>query len=141
MRIDEEERRRQIDASNSNVPRSPKVEVPPLQPAVREDPNAVRFLVREIRFSASEIFSAEVEDFARPYEGREQTLSALQGLAAAINEAYRKRGVVTAQALIPPQNVSPRGGRDPSGRRSAGQHPAAKAIPRRPATTSRTASA
>lgn len=107
LRIDEEERRRQIERIEQQRAAEPKIDVPALRPAAKEDPNAVRFLVREIRFTASEIFSAEeLRDFARPYEGREQTLSALQGLAAAINDAYRKRGVVTAQALIPPQNVS-----------------------------------
>jgi hemolysin activation/secretion protein len=107
LRIDEEERRRQIERLEQRRAAEPAVEVPAERPAAKADPNAVRFLVREIRFSPSKIFSEEeLKAFARDYEGKEQTLAALQGLVQEINAAYRKRGVVTAQAVIPPQNVS-----------------------------------
>lgn len=107
LRIDEEERRRQIERIEQQRAVDPKIDAPALRPAAKEDPNAVRFFVREIRFTRSDIFSnEELRAFAAPYEGKEQTLAALQRLAATINETYRKRGVVTAQALVPPQNVS-----------------------------------
>lgn len=107
LRIDEEARRRQIERAQEQRAAEPKVETPPPGKAAKEPPAEVRFLVRQIRFSPSSIFTAgELEAFARDYEGREQTLSSLQKLIATINAEYRKRGVVTAQAVLPPQNVS-----------------------------------
>lgn len=107
LRIDEEERRRTIERLEQQQTAEPKVDVPAAKPAPKADPGAVRFMVREIRFTRSEIFSAEeLKAFARDYEGSEQSLADLQVMVTAINNAYRQRGVVTAQAVIPPQNVS-----------------------------------
>lgn len=107
LRIDEEERRRQIERLEQMRQPEPVIERPTEKPAPAADPSAVRFMVKEIRFSESKIFTAEeLRAFARDYDGREQTLANLQAMVAAINAEYRRRGVVTAQALIPPQNVS-----------------------------------
>lgn len=107
LRIDEEERRRQIERIEQRQAAEPALEKPAAAAVPREDPAAVRFFVREIRFSPSKIFSAaELAELARTYEGREHTLASLQQLVQEVNDAYRQRGVVTAQALIPPQNVS-----------------------------------
>lgn len=107
LRIDEEERRRQIERIEQRQATDPVIEKPAERAASKEDPAAVRFFVREIRFSPSKIFSAEeLAAMAQAYAGREQTLVSLQQLVQEINAAYRKRGVVTAQALIPPQSVS-----------------------------------
>jgi hemolysin activation/secretion protein len=81
--------------------------VPEGQPPVKAEAGAVRFLVRQLRFTPSEIFTAaELDAFAREHEGRELALADLQNLAASINAAYRQRGVVTARAVLPPQDVS-----------------------------------
>lgn len=107
LRIDEEERRRQIERIEQRQAADPVIEKPAETAVPKEDPAAVRFFVREIRFSPSKIFSAgELAELARAYEGREHTLASLQQLVQEVNDAYRQRGVVTAQALIPPQNVS-----------------------------------
>lgn len=107
LRIDEEERRRAIERLDQLRGAEPKVEVPAAKPAPKSDPNALRIMVREIRFTKSEIFSAEeLKAFARDHEGREQSLSDLQAMVDVINNAYRKRNIVTAQAVIPPQDVS-----------------------------------
>lgn len=106
LRMDEEERRRQIERLEQK-PVVPVIEVPADKPAVKADPNGVSFFINQIRFTPSEIFSEdELKAFARDFEGREQTLADLQVLTTRINAAYRARGVVTAQALIPPQSVS-----------------------------------
>lgn len=107
LRIDEEERRRQLERMEQQRAVEPKPVAPVARPAAKADAAAVRFMVREIRFTRSDIFSAdELKAFARDYEGREQSLADLQRMVAAINEAYAQRGVVTAQAVIPPQNVA-----------------------------------
>lgn len=107
LRIDEEERRRQLERMEQQRAVEPKSVAPVAKPVPKADPAALRFMVREIRFSRSEILSAdELRAFARDYEGREQSLADLQRMTGAINEAYRQRGVVTAQAVIPPQDVS-----------------------------------
>lgn len=107
LRIDEDERRRQMERMEQLRTPEPVVERPAEKPAAKPDPAAVRFMVKEIRFTESKIFTMdELRAFARDYEGREQTLAGLQQLVAAINAEYRKRGIVTAQATIPPQNVS-----------------------------------
>lgn len=107
MRINEEERRRQIERLEHQQATEPIKDMTPATPAVKTEQAGPRFLVREVRFTTSEIFSQEeLKAFAREVEGREVTLAELQALAAKINEAYRSRRIVTAQAVIPPQNVS-----------------------------------
>lgn len=107
LRIDEEERRRSLERLEQQRAVEPKVEVPAATPVPKADAGAARFMVREIRFSHSDIFSREeLKAFARDHEGRAQSLAELQGMVNGINDAYRKRGVVTSQAVIPPQNVS-----------------------------------
>lgn len=107
MRINEEERRRQIERLERQQAGEPIKDLTPATPAVRTDLGGQRFLVREIRFTKSEIFTPEeLKAFAGELEGKEVTLAELQALAAKINEAYRSRHIVTAQAVIPPQNVS-----------------------------------
>lgn len=107
LRIDEEERRQQMERIEQMRVPEPVIERPAEAPAVQPDPSAVSFMVKEVRFTASEIFTAEeLRAFAAAHEGRVQTLADLQKLVAAINAEYRKRGIVTAQAVLPPQDVS-----------------------------------
>lgn len=65
-----------------------------------------RFLLNRIEFSQSEILkSEELAGFAREFEGREVSLSDLQALLDKINQRYRELGIVTAQGVLPPQEV------------------------------------
>lgn len=69
--------------------------------------DTVRFPVREIRFTKSEILTAEeLNAVAADYRGRDLSLAELRALAAKINDLYRQKGVVTAKAIVPPQDVS-----------------------------------
>lgn len=69
--------------------------------------DAVRFQVTRIEFTPSEILTAaELEDIAKDFRGRALTLAELQQLVARVNALYRSKNVVTAQALVPPQDVS-----------------------------------
>ena len=64
-------------------------------------------MVREIRFTESAILLADkLAELARPYTGRELALAELRELTTRIDEAYRERRVVTARAVILPQDVS-----------------------------------
>ena len=106
-RIDEEERRRQLEQLERREITDPvrrEAAPPPAAPPAGE---AVRFMVREIRFTESAILPAEaLAELAGPYTGREVSLAELRELAARIDAAYRERRVVTARAVIPPQDVS-----------------------------------
>lgn len=106
-RIEEEERRRlQEQLERREVDDPIRREATPPAPA-RPTDGTGRFMVNEIRFGASEILPAEtLAELAKPYTGRQLTLSELQDLTERINAAYRERRVVTARALIPPQDVS-----------------------------------
>jgi hemolysin activation/secretion protein len=71
-------------------------------------PEAMRFVINDIRFTKSEILSEEeLEGVARDFRGRELGLDDLKQIAARVNEIYRLKGIITAQALVPPQNISP----------------------------------
>ena len=106
-RIDEEERRRQLEQLERREITDPvrrEAAPPPAAPPAGE---AVRFTVREIRFTESAILPAEaLAELAGPYTGREVSLAELRELTARIDAAYRERRVVTARAVIPPQDVS-----------------------------------
>lgn len=105
--IEEERRLREQERESRTPAKDPlRLDVPEA-PAAAPGAEAVRFVLQEIRFTPSEILSADdLEALAREYRGREISLADLQQLASRINELYRSRGVVTAQAVIPPQDIS-----------------------------------
>jgi hemolysin activation/secretion protein len=103
----DEERRRRDDERERIRPTEPIKRDTLEQPAAQPSPDAVRFLVREIQFTRSEILSAaELEAIAADFRGRQLTLADLRLLAERVNALYKAKGVVTAQAVIPPQDVS-----------------------------------
>lgn len=105
--IDEERRLREQDRLPQRPAADPLRVAPPPPTVAIPGAQALRFAVREIRFTPSEILSAEeLEALARPYRGPEVSLADLQKLVAQVNQLYRDRGVVTALAVLPPQDVS-----------------------------------
>lgn len=105
--IEEDRRRREMEREERKPVTEPLKRPAPAEPAALPGQEAVRFLVREIQFTPSEIFTAdELGRLAGEYQGRELTLADLRQLTARINELYRGKGVVTAQAIIPPQDVT-----------------------------------
>lgn len=104
--IDEERRRREAERERltpSEPVKRDALEAPSAQPA----PDAVRFPVREIQFTPSAILSAaELEAIGMEFVGRHLTLADLQRLVERVNALYRAKGVVTAVAVLPPQDVS-----------------------------------
>src|SRR5690606_26407148 len=105
--IEDEQRRRALERLERKPVTEP-LERPEVQKrAPKAAPKAIRFKVNAIEFSASEILAAaELEAIARDYRGREISLAELQELAERVNDLYRAKGVVTARAVIPPQDVS-----------------------------------
>lgn len=104
--IDEERRRREAERERKEVLDPIRREAPEA-PAAKPAAEAVRFMVREIEFSPSEILSREeLENIAKDFRGRELTLAELQQLTERVNALYRAKKVVTAVAVIPPQDVS-----------------------------------
>jgi hemolysin activation/secretion protein len=80
------------------------------QPKPAAPGDTLRFRLQDVEFTPSEIFkAAELETLVAPLRGREVNFADLQALVERINALYRERGVVTAQALIPPQDIE--GGR------------------------------
>ena len=78
----------------------------PVAPAAGQD-QGPRFQVNTIEFGRSAILGTpELEAIARDYQGRMVTFGELQQLVARVNALYRARNVVTAQAVISPQDVS-----------------------------------
>ena len=105
----EEDRRRQDAERERRKPSSEPLirQEGPAPQAPRSGADTLRFLVREIRFTPSALLKPEeLEAIARDFRGRQLTLTELQGVAERINALYKSKGIVTAQAVIPPQDVS-----------------------------------
>lgn len=108
QRIDEAERQRQLEQLQRTPVTDPLqrdlYEAPPVRSGDDEGP---RFMVREIRFTPSEILSPQqLAELAAPYEGRQLSFADLQELIERVNAAYQAQRVVTAQAVLPAQDVS-----------------------------------
>lgn len=77
------------------------------KPSQRPTDEAVRFHVTAIEFSESELLTREeLTALAAPYEGRVVTLAEIKALVEKINALYRSKGIVTAQAILPPQELT-----------------------------------
>lgn len=73
----------------------------------RAAPSGGRFLLKRIDFTKSELLSEQtLRELAAGLEGREVTLAQVQEVVDRINAIYRERGVPTAQAVLPAQEVS-----------------------------------
>lgn len=105
-RIDEEQRRLEVERLQRKPVADPlRRDAPPV--SAKSVPGAVSFLIKEIRFTPSGIFtSAELDAITQNYINQKATLADLQRLVEHINAEYRKRGIITAQAILPPQDVT-----------------------------------
>ncbi len=106
--IEEDRRRQDAERERRKPDTEPLIrqELPAPQ-APRSGADTLRFLVREIRFTPSALLKPEeLEAIARDFRDRQLTLTELRGLAERVNALYKSKGIVTAQAVIPPQDVS-----------------------------------
>lgn len=66
----------------------------------------VTFEIKEIKVSASRILSKEELSAAINFtEPKQMSVSSLQAVVDNINKAYKAKGVLTAQAILPPQTI------------------------------------
>lgn len=107
-RIEEEQRRQEQERLERKPIADPLREPAPPPATAPAAAPSVRFMLREIRFDPpSELLPAEeLNSMAAAHVGKEVSLAEMQALAEQINTAYRDRGIVTARALIPPQDVT-----------------------------------
>lgn len=106
-RIEEDQRRLEQERLERAPVVAPVIEAPKT-PAPKPVASHVRFKINEVKFSpASEVLSAEeLKVLADAFVGTEVSFADLQRLVEQVNAVYQERGVVTARAIIPPQDVS-----------------------------------
>lgn len=80
----------------------------PLQRADLPEPGGPTITLSEIRFEPSSEFitDEELSEIAAAYVGRPIDFSEIAKLVRDINDIYAERGVVTASAILPPQDLS-----------------------------------
>lgn len=80
------------------------LDVPMQKPAIRQE--SPPFLVRHITLEGCTLLTeAEAQKMLAPYEGRDQTLERLSGLVESLTDFYRKKGYLTTEAYLPPQDL------------------------------------
>jgi hemolysin activation/secretion protein len=104
----EQERRLRQEEELRRAPAEKPVDTDALRtPKAPSAGDEVRFQVKNIDFGPSEILTREELDaLAAPYRNRAVSLAEIRQLVAQVNELYRKKGVVTAQAILPPQDLT-----------------------------------
>ncbi|MGV8961143.1 MAG: ShlB/FhaC/HecB family hemolysin secretion/activation protein [Stenotrophomonas sp.] len=67
---------------------------------------AMRFLLKEVSFSPSELLpSATLDTIRARYQGRQVSLAELNQMVAEVNAAYEAQGITTAKALLREQSI------------------------------------
>lgn len=86
----------------------PSIDQERLKPAPEKKPAAgSRFLLRRIDFTKSDLLPEDtLRGLAATVEGREVTLAEVVEVVERINALYRERGIPTAQAVLPAQEVA-----------------------------------
>ncbi|WP_374319344.1 ShlB/FhaC/HecB family hemolysin secretion/activation protein [Aquabacterium sp.] len=105
----EEERLRQLRerAQRKQIEEPVQNQLP--EPAVPKAaaPGATHFVVKTVKFTPSEILSqAELASLASQVEGKDLDMNGLRQFVDTVNKFYRQKGVVTAQAVLPAQDVT-----------------------------------
>jgi hemolysin activation/secretion protein len=90
--------RQQIQEREDQVVAPDEVDVPDEGPS---------FMLSSVRFTKSELLTPEeLKAIVLPYLGKETRLSDLNRMVAEINAAYQAKGIFTATALLPKQDVT-----------------------------------
>ncbi|SFG85687.1 Hemolysin activation/secretion protein [Neptunomonas qingdaonensis] len=77
------------------------------KPVATSTDDGAFFVLKSVRFTKSEILNADdLRKVVGPYLGKKTRLSDLNKLVAGINAAYREKGIFTAAALLPPQDIN-----------------------------------
>jgi hemolysin activation/secretion protein len=99
--------RRDTDqAERALRPRAMDVPDAPAAKAEATAPDGVQFTLRSIVFSPSEILSEQaLTALAQPLIGQSVSMTQLRKLVEQINALYLQKGIRTAEALLPPQEL------------------------------------
>ena len=101
-RQNENEVKEQTDQTFSGPPVAP-INVPKTFVA---PPGGATFLLREVLFTESAFITrAELDAIIAPYIGKKVDISDVQRIVKAVNDIYAERGIVTASAVLPPQDL------------------------------------
>lgn len=74
--------------------------------AVQNVDGDLRFNLKEVRFSPSELLArAELDAAAAPYVGRQVSMAELENLLAEVNALYAAKGISTAKAVLKGQAI------------------------------------
>jgi hemolysin activation/secretion protein len=86
----------------------PMIDVPAVPELESEDDeSSLKFALKTVEFSHSEWLSkSELDQLVAAYIGKNSSLAILNKLVNDINQYYRSRGIVTAQAILPPQKIA-----------------------------------
>ena len=112
--LEDEQRRRQISEEIQNrlskdsqaSPVDNSAVVPEEEDEGAQSADSLTFFCGRIEFDASEVLRPTwLAELAGPYEGREITLGELKSMVAQINDVYRQKGLPTARAVLPAQEV------------------------------------
>lgn len=104
----EADRRLQDQLENPPMiePGDDAVQAPPPPADLVVPPGGPTFRLNRIVFGESHFIAAdELRGIAAQFEGRDIDFSGLYRIVAAVNAVYRQRGIVTASAVLPPQDI------------------------------------
>jgi hemolysin activation/secretion protein len=99
--------RRQIDEVKRSEPpvAAPADPLAPLAPPEAASAT-VRFKLGAVLFSPSVLLDAgSLEQIARPFVGREVVMADLNDIVGKVNALYRSRNILSANAVLPPQDI------------------------------------
>jgi|GEM_PF-947790 len=102
------ERLEQLRRLNERPKDTPSIDVPVVpEEEILADTTSLKFFLTGIEFSPSEWLSKkELDQLVTVYVGKESSFANLNQLVSDVNQYYRSRGIVTAQAILQPQKIT-----------------------------------
>ena len=98
--------RLQLEQQTAPLNTGPGIVAPGAGPAVIAPPGGPQVLLRSVSFDASKfITQEELQALAAPLIGTRVDISQIQKLVKAVNDIYAERKIVTASAILPPQDI------------------------------------
>ena len=78
----------------------------PIRKPLTSKAGGVKFLLRRVEFSKSAFLRLQyLQGVAKPYLNKDVTFADLRKMLNTINAEYLKRGILSAQAILPPQKI------------------------------------